>query len=113
MNGTYSIGAGGSFSSMASAQDSLLRWGLDGTATWQLLPGFSFAAQSLPITFRPYPICSNSNSSLTIQPAAGASFNFVNTNTTPVILFDSTSNIIWDGRANGTGNAAIVFEGSG
>lgn len=111
MQGVYSIGPGGDFLSIRHAQDSLVVWGVGGNSYWELLPTYSFSGESLPITFNKLPLCHNTGFTVTVRPAAGASFNVVNSST--VFFIDSTKNIIIDGRAGGIGPIALTLEGPG
>ncbi|WP_276501982.1 T9SS type A sorting domain-containing protein [Terrimonas pollutisoli] len=113
MAGIYKIGPGGNFSSIRAAQDSLALWGMVGNITWELVPSFSFASESLPVSFKSLAPCHEKDYTLTLQPAAGANFNIINNSATPVFLIDSSKNIILEGRAAGTGPVALTLEGAG
>ena len=113
MKGVYKIGAGGNFNSIRSAQDSLALWGMADAITWELLPAFSFASENLPVQFKSLAPCHEKNYTLTIQPAAGAGFSFINNSASPVFLIDSSKNIIIEGRAGGSGPGALILEGPG
>jgi hypothetical protein len=109
MQGTYTIGPGGQFLTIREAQDSIETWGILGNNYWELLPSYSFAGESLPITFNKLLPCHASNATVTIRPAPGASFNIVHPST--VFFIDSTKSFIVDGRAGGTGPIALTLEG--
>ncbi|MBL7746952.1 MAG: hypothetical protein JNM19_05955 [Chitinophagaceae bacterium] len=111
MQGVYSIGPGGDFLNIRHAQDSLVVWGVGANSYWELLPTYTFSGESLPITFNKLPLCHNTGFTVTVRPAAGASFNVVNSST--VFFMDSTKNVIIDGRAGGIGPIALTLEGPG
>jgi hypothetical protein len=112
MAGNYTIGSGGSFASLKAAKDSLATWGIVGNTVWELLPTYSFATETAPVTMK-LPPCYLNNSTVTIRPAAGNSVNYLHAGNNPILLLDSTSNVIIDGRAGGAGASSMIIAGAG
>ncbi len=112
MAGNYSVGPTGTFTTLKAAKDSLSLWGIRNNTTWELQSNYSFASETLPVTLKSLPACYDNNSTITIRPATGANISYTSISSiNPVILLDSTTNVIIDGRAGGTGAIALALQG--
>ncbi len=107
LNGTYTIGPGGTYATLGKATDSIKVKGVAGNVVFELLSTYTGTGEVFPITFprtAQIPSCF-SNYNITVRPAASATNMQITAPVNgPLILLDGVNNYLTiDGRPGGTG----------
>jgi len=107
LNGTYTIGPGGTYATLGKATDSIKVKGVAGNVVFELLSTYTGTGEVFPITFpktAQVPSCFN-NYKITVRPAASATNLQITAPVNgPLILLDEVNNYLTiDGRPGGTG----------
>lgn len=103
LNGTYKIGATGTFRSLSSALDTLRSRGALGPVILELQSSYSSTNESFPINFSGINCLSSSNR-LTVRPEIGVTGLHITTYLGPqTMLFDNARFITIDGRPGSIG----------
>jgi len=113
--GTYTVGpnVGDDYATLGAAFADIAANGLAGHVVLELQPGYLPGGETLPLV---PPGVGGPNSSTTIRPAAGAGpFTFTSAaSAVPVLDFDGSDYVIFDGRPGGTGSSrSLTFENTG
>ena len=108
LNGIYSVGAGGNFTTITAALNNALLNGLSGNVVLEISSGYNSSLETFPLVVKDFPGLSSANT-LTIRPSASAGpVNIISSGST-VFLFDRCSHVTIDGRPGGTGDQISMF----
>lgn len=122
LSGTYTIGAGGNYTTLTAAANIISAAGVSGPVTFSLIDNNYSTNETFPITFGVIPGASAVNT-LTIRPAAGVTPT-ISGNASAILLFSGTDFVTINGSnsnsntvdltiSNGsTGASAVVAFGS-
>ncbi|MCX6137674.1 MAG: choice-of-anchor D domain-containing protein [Ignavibacteriales bacterium] len=98
--GTYTVGTGGTYANLTAAAADLNSKILDASVIFELLPAYSSAGETFPLTFYKYPF------GVTIRPQSGASGLSINgTDTSGTIILSGATGLTIDGRSGGVGTS--------
>ena len=106
LNGTYTIGPGGNYETLAKAIDSIKVKGVTGNVIFELTSSYTGSGEVFPITFpKASQIPCFNNYKITVRPAASATnLQIMGAMNSPLLLLDSVNNYVTiDGRPGGTG----------
>jgi len=106
LNGTYSIGPGGTYATLAKAIDSIKVKGVAGNVIFELTGSYTSGGEVFPITFpkiSQIPCFNNFN--ITVRPAVSATnLQIIAPVNGPMLLLDGVNNYVTiDGRPGGIG----------
>ncbi len=105
--GAYTIGSGGTYSSLTSAISDIITKGIAGNIVLELLANYSTAGEIFPIVIPDITqnACTAPNSEITIRPAAGVTTTLaISASTaTPTLDLNGAKRVTIDGRPGGTG----------
>lgn len=101
MNGPYTIGVTGDFTSFSSAMAGLALRGAVGPVTLELIDATYGVGETFPITINPYSGMSSTNR-LTIKPASGVSPVISASSTSSIFKINGADFVTIDGSNNGT-----------
>ncbi len=101
MSGTYTVGAGGNFTTLTAAVSAINAIGVGGATTFSLIDANYSTGETFPITINQFPGSSPVNT-LTIKPASGVTATITGNSSPGVIVLNGADNIIIDGSNNGS-----------
>ncbi|WP_207494473.1 T9SS type A sorting domain-containing protein [Aridibaculum aurantiacum] len=111
MQGTYTIGTGGNYTTLTSAFTALRTTGVGGPVILELLPGYVSTGETFPINPGNIP-CVNASRTITVRPQAGANNLSINSSMNIAFSFANTRYVKIDGRAGGTGTTQLNINSS-
>lgn len=114
LNGTYTVGAGGTFSTLTSAAKAYNSSCLNGPVTFVLTNTLYLAGEIYPVTFINHPSASSTNSLLVI-PGSGKAVTVMGTlgNDSALIRFYDARYITWDGLNIGGSSITLMNTNGG
>ena len=107
LNGIYSIGSGGNYTSLSKAVDSIKIKGVSGNVVFELLNNYNSSSEVFPISFpKIAQVPCLANYKITVRPAVNASnISISGASNNPLILLDSVNYVTIDGRPGGIGSS--------
>ncbi len=98
--GTYTVGTGGTYANLTAVASALNESILDANAVFELLPSYTSAGETFPLSFYKY------SNTVTIRPQSGATGLSINgTDTSGTIILNGASGFTIDGRSGGVGTS--------
>ncbi len=110
LNGIYTIGTGGDYSSLTAAANDVNLVGLNNHVTFHILENL---VESGAISFNQWLECGGSDYSITIKPAPSVSAIVSSSSSTAVMIFNGADRVILDGSNNGTNSKDMLIRNTG
>lgn len=108
LSGTYTIGPGGTYSTITAALTTLRSIGLGGPVVLELKAGYISGSETFPISFANIP-CISATNTVTLRPEAAATNLTIGSNSAAgTISLANSRYITIDGRAGGTGTTVVL-----
>jgi hypothetical protein len=123
LSGSYTVGAGGNFTTLTAAVTSLNASGVSGPVTFNLTDNSYSTSETFPIIINQFSGSSPVNT-LTIKPASSTVYPIITGSASALLTLNGADNIIIDGSAygnnsremtfvnNNTGTSAVIFVSS-
>ncbi|OIP62916.1 MAG: hypothetical protein AUK34_02605 [Ignavibacteria bacterium CG2_30_36_16] len=107
VSGTFKIGSNENFNKINDALNFLNSSILTGPVNIEITDSYNPAAEVFPIVI-PYIQNTNDSNKVTIYPAANVSQLILSSDKPSTVIFNNSSNIVFDGRAGGTGTTKTL-----
>ena len=112
MNGTYTVGATGTYTNLTAALAALNLQGAAGAVVFELQSDYSSSGETFPLVLGNVP-CMSASNTVTIRPAAGATVSVTGLNTTALFDVNGGNYFIIDGRQGGSGASGLTISNTG
>ena len=107
VSGTFKIGSNENFNKINDALNFLNSSILTGPVNIEITDSYNPAAEVFPIVI-PYVQNTNDSNKVTIYPAANVSQLILSSDKPSTVIFNNSSNIVFDGRAGGSGTTKTL-----
>ena len=107
-NGTYSVGAGQTYTTLTAAVAAYNSSCVDGPVVFNLTDATYSTSETFPITINAN-TGANSTNTLTIKPASGVTATITGSNSTALIRLNGADYVIIDGSNNGTSSRNLTI----
>ncbi len=109
LNGTYTVGSGGAYTTLTAAVAALNAVGASGPVTFSLTDALYDGTETFPITINAWSGASSTNT-LTIKPASGVTATITGSSSSAILKLNGADYVTVDGSNNGSTSRDLTIE---